>query len=116
MPEQTKSRNINCGFDKSSLGKLRSGAVEFSHNGDHFSFEQTAAQAALDSCCDDTCANRFRQDQDIARTSIRIRQHALRRHKAGNGESVNWFRISDCMTAEQYAPRFLDFPGASAKD
>ncbi len=80
------------------------------------SFQQTAGQAALDSCSDDTCAQRFRQDQDVARTRVRIGEHAPRRHEARYRESVNWFRVANRMPTEQNASCFLDFRRASAKD
>src|SRR5258708_39204130 len=100
MPEQSKSGHINGCFEKPSLSECRSNTVELGHNGDHFSLQQTAGQAALDSCSDDTCAQRFRQDQDVARTRVRIGEHAPRRYEARYRESVNWFLFTNPMPTE----------------
>ena len=108
MAEQPKPGHIHRGPHQASLGQFRPGIVQLRHNRDHFAFQQRLGQPALDARGDDTRAERFRQDQHVARPSFRVGQHAPRRNQAGDGQAIDRFRVSNRVAADQSALRFFD--------
>ena len=98
------------------LQRFRRCAVQRSHGTYRLLRQRGLRAIEFDRRADDAGAERFGEEEDVARLRAGVRQHARRIDRAGHGISELDFLIPDRMTAEQRHARLAQFVEPAAEN
>src|SRR5947208_14594303 len=103
MTLQSVGGDIGGGADQVAFGKFGASGVDLRHQGDHFLLEQARSNSAFDRSSGDASAERFRQNQQIDGTRVRVCSNAVNIHNSRDGQTLNGLGIANAMATDDIA-------------
>src|SRR6266508_6706732 len=99
MANQTVAGDVSGRANEVTFGELGANDINFRHELDDLFLKRSRSQSALDRGGGDAGPQRFCQDKQIAGTRVCIGGDVAKIANSGDGETINWFGITNGMAA-----------------